>query len=706
MATKKLPKKAKASSSSEAYALAVEKMASSGLTEHDMEILGIEVLEPPQTLGLNARFKELPALRLNYYDPMDPERMLSGWPGWPPFYRIRYLKQGTDFASLAEKKPIRYTNEANAGVCAYFPRNIDWVPILMDPDIPLIFTEGEFKAAAACKADYPTIGLGGVYNYKSTKLGISFLNELEQIIWVKRNVYIIFDSDFKTNEMVCGALNDLAEELMKRGAIPHLVSLPDVVENGKTGLDDFLLVSKPDELGQLLHDRAQPLTLSKAMWQLNNEVVYIMNPGLVLVQETGQKLAPGPFKEHAFATLDHSELVVNKDGTTSMRPTSAAAAWLKWQLRGEAGKLTYAPGMPKMIQHKSKSPKLSQWNIWPGWGVEPAEGDVQPFLDLVDHIFTGATPQIKTWFLRWLAYPLQYPGTKMFTSVLVHGVKHGTGKSLIGYTLGRIYGQNFTEIGGDDLHGNFNEWAEGKQFVMGDDVTGSDKREDGDKLKKFITQQQLRINMKFLPSYVVPDCINYYFNSNHPDAFFLEDDDRRNFVWEVMVGRMSEEFYMEYELWLDSGGAQAVFDYMLKLDLGDFNPAAPAMKTDAKSRMIAGTKSDLGSWVSRLINDPDSMLKVGEMSIDGDLFTNRHLLELYDPTQRTRTTANGLGRELSRAGVPQAANGNPIKTKEGQDRYYILRNHKKWLEMSVADVQSYLSKTAFKTVPKESKAKY
>jgi len=386
MATRKLKKQP--NKSSESYELAIEKLESSGLDESDLETLRLEVVE--SSLTLHPSFKPVPAIKLTYWDPFEPTKQLTGWPGWPSFYRLRYLKAPSDFGALTKKKPLRYTNEPNAGVCAYFPTNIDWSTVLADANEPLIFTEGEFKAAKACKEGFPTIGLGGVYNYRSSGLGISFLTELKKINWVKRNVYIVFDSDFKSNEMICAALNALADELMSRGAIPHFVALPDVVENGKTGLDDYLVAKPGTELGQLMHDRAQPLTLAQPLWQLNEEVIYIYNPGLIVVQETGQKLSPGAFKDHAFSTVDYEEQVVKPDGETSMRPASAAAAWLKWQLRKEAGSLTYIPGSEQFIPAEIGSIKQSKWNIWPGWGIEPAKGDVQPFLDLVDHIFTGA----------------------------------------------------------------------------------------------------------------------------------------------------------------------------------------------------------------------------------------------------------------------------------------------------------------------------
>jgi hypothetical protein len=160
----------------------------------------------------------------------------------------------------------------------------------------------------------------------------------------------------------------------------------------------------------------------------------------------------------------------------------------------------------------------------------------------------------------------------------------------------------------------------------------------------------------------------------------------------VTVGPLNELFYMEYDLWLSTGGAQAVFYYLRQLDLDGFNPAAPAFKTHAKARMIDDVKSDLGTWVARLLRDPEVVLKVGEIPITGDLFTTRQLLELYDPSGSGRTTGNGIGRELRRSGAVQACGGNPVKWSGGQDRFYALRNAEKWNKAAPAEVAKYLLK--------------
>lgn len=670
------------------HELFIAKLAESGLDLDDAKKLEMEVLSATETSKHHKFFKPLISLKLNYKDPFG--KPLLDWPKAPPFYRLRYLDKTTDFADLTSKKPLRYTQEPGTAPVVYYPRNQNWSEILDDVEKPLILTEGELKAAKACKEGFPTIGLAGVYNWKSTKLGITWSPSLDYITWPRRNVYIVFDSDLQTNPQVAAALRDLADALHQRGSFVHLLYLPQLENLEKVGLDDFLVhagANANDLFSELLHE-AEPLGLTRTLFNFNDKYVYIRHPGLVLDQITMDKIAPGPFKDHLEATKRYQEREIKPDGTISYKAVAAAGAWLKWPLRYQADKLTYAPGGENYLPGK-----ISYYNTWPGWGVIPTKGDVAPFVKLINHIFTGAEKGAKEWFIRWCAFPLQHPGVKMFSSAVIHGRRHGTGKSLVGYTLGNIYGKNFVEISQSDLHGNFNEWAEGKQFVLGDDVTGSNKRQDNDLLKKLITQRELRVNGKYVPSYVVPDCINYYFTSNHADSFFLEDDDRRFFIHEVKVGSMPEDFYQEYMLWLDSGGSEAVFDHLLKLDLGEFNPAAPAFVTTAKERMIADVQSDLGAWVRQLLATPNHVLRVGEVVVPGDLFTSKELLQFYDPAGRTGTTANGLGRELRRAGVNQVCEGKPIRLADGsQGRYSAVRHIDKWMEASATEVTAYLDK--------------
>ena len=195
-----------------ALSLGEKKLASSGLTLDDAKLIKMSCLSGPQTSKLHSSFKSLCSLKIEYIGPDGSP--LSDWPKAKAFYRLRYLETPTDFDSMSKKKQIRYVQEPNTAPVAYYPQNFDgWEELCANVDEPLIITEGELKAAKACKEGFPTLGLGGVYNWRSNKLGLEWLPSLDPIEWQKRNVYLCFDSDYKTNSMVCAALREFANEL-------------------------------------------------------------------------------------------------------------------------------------------------------------------------------------------------------------------------------------------------------------------------------------------------------------------------------------------------------------------------------------------------------------------------------------------------------------------------------------------------------------
>jgi hypothetical protein len=651
--------------------LGKSKLESSGLTLEIGKQLGMR--EAVSAAQLHPGFDARPALVIPYFD--IERRPLAAHKQWPDFYRIRYLQKGTDFKSIAEDKERRYAQPPATGVCAYFPKIADWKALAKDVTKPIFITEGELKAAAACFQGYDTIGLGGVCNFRSTSMGHFFLPELQKIEWCQRTVHIVFDSDYATNPNICAAIGSLAQELEERGAIPHVIGLPQLVEGHKTGLDDFFM-AEPVEAFEELIGQAEPLGMTRALWQVNKEVMYAEDPGIIIVDESGQKMAPGHFKEHSrWSTASTVQRKINSEGTVTLHKVPASQAWIKWPMRRSVKGLTYVPGAPRITDE-------GEYNQWPGWGVKPVEGDVKPFEELVKFLFKDMETTSLTWFLDWLAYPLQNPGVKMFSAVVMHSVVQGTGKSLMGYTMGEIYGKNFKEIKDSDIGANFNQWAENRQFVMGDEITGNDNRQHADALKRLITQRTVEINVKHLPQYTVPDCINYFFTSNHCDAFFLEDTDRRFMVVEVVGQPLDNAFYERYDKWLwEEKGASALFHWLLKRKISKhFRPAAPAPHTAAKERMILSGKGDLTMWVRELLENPQQKLFFGKMSYTRDLFTSKELLRMYESQfSPGKVTSVGMGRALAAAGCPIMDGGKPLRAPDGAaGRYYAVRNLQTW----------------------------
>lgn len=648
-----------------------EKLGSSGLTTDVANTLGL--YEIPSAMQLNDRFDARPSLVIPYMG-LDGLPMASH-PKWPDFYRIRYLEKGKDFKALATDKEQRYAQPPRTGTCAYFPATEKWTDIAKDWTIDLIITEGELKAAAACMNGWHTIGLGGVWNFRATGEGWFFLPELEKINWRLRNVYICFDSDYAEKPQVCGAINRLGEELQERGAVVRVLLLPDVTEDGKTGLDDYFLIHDNDDFKELL-EQSEHIGMGRALWGINKEILYVENPGLIVVEETAQKIAAGQFKEHSrWATVNTVERTVSAEGEIKIKKVPAAPVWLRWPFRRSVTKVTYEPGQPKITEN-------NEFNQWPGWGCKPVKGNVKPFLQLVDFLFADMEKNAKEWFLDWLAFPIQNPGVKMFSAVLVWGVVQGTGKSLIGYSMGQVYGKNFKEIKDENLEGGYTSWAENKQFIMGDEISGSDNRQYANTLKRLVSQRTVEINVKYIPEYDVPDCINYYFTSNHGDAFFLEDTDRRYVVVEVTGMPLEEQFYTDYDKWLwKDGGPSALFHWLLERKISStFNPAAAGPRTKAKERMIQSGKGDLASWVGDMTRHPEQILRFGAMRYTRDLFTSKELLAMYEAQHiNSKVSAVGLGRALSTAGLPQMDGGAALRGPDGtMGRYFAVRNVAYW----------------------------
>jgi hypothetical protein len=592
------------------------------------------------------------------------------------FYRFRYLEEPprTGFAALVTHKQIRYLQPRDTLPAVYFaPVGFDWREIIKDPSVSLYITEGEKKAAKASIIGAATLGLGGVWSFKSKKKNLGLIPDLKQINWNGRKTYLCFDSDAAENPDVLIAENALARAVLEEGAEVYIIRLQPDEEGNKVGLDDLLTRKGGEETFAGYVGQAEEWAASKEFHALNDEVTVVLDPGCILRLENKQRMSDSTFTRIVYADRKYMlQTGSGKNMKSVERP--AAKDWLQWNYRSKVERITYLPGQPRWTTN-------NELNMWPGWGIEERhfkKGDTSLWRTLLKHLFnTGEGPDPLSWFLSWLAYPLQHPGTKMFTAAIIWGRLQGTGKTLIGHTMARLYGENFAEISNRELDWSFNEWAENKQFVLADEIAGGDKRAIADYLKGLITQKQLRINPKHVKPYVVPDCINYLFTSNHSDSFFMEDPDRRYFVHEVKTGPLEPAFYKEYDKWYKSDAVGALGYELFHYDVGDFNPTAAAPITRAKLAMIEDGRSDAAAWVATLREDPERVLRIsaGAPPIGWSLMTTEEIFRCFDWNGTGKLTKPGLVRELKRGGFVKVNLGEPVKTRlSGAQRLWAVRN--------------------------------
>lgn len=143
-----------------------------------------------------------------------------------------------------DRHSIRYFQHKNSRVHLYIPPSVE--KILKDPSVPLTITEGEKKSLKATQEGIPTIGLGGVWNFKEGG-NDGLIPDFDRIALNGRIVEITPDSDLSKNESIRLATYRLAGKLIERGAIVRIVRIPEAKDGTKMGLDDFLLTRTKDD---------------------------------------------------------------------------------------------------------------------------------------------------------------------------------------------------------------------------------------------------------------------------------------------------------------------------------------------------------------------------------------------------------------------------------------------------------------------------
>lgn len=401
---------------------------------------------------------------------------------------------------------------------------------------------------------------------------------------------------------------------------------------------------------------------SRALHEMNERAVFIRKSSEAMSVEDGFVYSRSRFFD-LMAPLKH-EVRETRNGKDVGVEKSTVKVWWDSAIRNEVRQLTYKPGEPAIIENGTAYP---DYNLYQGWGCEPKKGDVKPFLELVDHLLHECTPAQKRWFMQWLAYPIQHPGTKLASCVLVWSINQGVGKSFLGEIMEKIYGPNYKLVDDSELMSDFNTWAKGRQFIVGDEI-GVKVRQAADRMKGYITRPTITVNEKFTNPYEIPDCINYYFTSNSPNAAFLEADDRRHFVVNCSLPALTDEFYNKLRKFKDGDGPAALMHYLLNLDTEDFNSKARPPVTAAKERMVDASRSDAARWAAELMVNGHPMLK-------GPLATPTQLHALFvDRKHNSLGNVKVMGLALESEGFKQALAGEQIKVDKhwGMQRFWVL----------------------------------
>lgn len=582
----------------------------SGLEKSDFRKLRLEVLSSDQTEDFVGEARA--SYRIPYFD-------VSG--NVIAYSRVRFLetKKRKLFSKKNRDGTFRYSQPFNSTPHAYFPPYFNWRKIAKDPSRKILITEGEKKAAAACKNGIVCLALGGVFAFKSGKRHIEFLPELAQFVWKGRDIEICYDADVMLKSEVRIALEQLATRLSEFApASLSFVHLNAETDGGtKTGIDDFLLEYGVDGFEKL--DRTVHNTTAKIA-ELNGKCAWIEK----------QSAFYDVHNQRYFKHIGHAReafMTMGEEITMGGKANLIFDIWAKSANRRTFKNVDYIPGQVELAPG-------NVLNTWKPPTIGPKKGKPDLWIGLTEHVF-GA-PDYVDWFQRWCAYQVQHPGSKLFQAIFVYGEKQGVGKSfVVDPVFEMIFGvSNFHRLQNKDLAGAHNTFEARTQFCVSNEVwlpEYKDRRSAMSELKDMITRETVTIDEKFQPKTTHQNRVNYYLTSNHADALILERDDRRFFVIQAPSKKLDASDYRILDKAIRTGDeASKVMHYLQNMKLGDFDPKGDAMMTEWKPGLISLSRDIQSEFAEKVLEDPQMLTMVNGKLPDLELMRAEDVKRLFE----------------------------------------------------------------------------
>lgn len=572
---------------------------------NDEKILGLELLDPVETQALLGHTKEW-SIKIPYRD-------LDG--NDTGFQRVRLL---------FPKTKMKYSQARASGSHIFFPVNKDWRNIVSNVDIPIIITEGEFKAWAIQKAvdadsiAYGVIGLAGVTSW-TDKAGLHLHKDLMQFVWKRksdfatksRKVFIVFDYDGKKedgepNDQVALAETKLAITLRGLGAEVSLCRVgrfgPGV--GSKYAIDDHLSAS--GTLAEVLTTTSIVMngadTLDVKLHDFSTR--YALYNGDVIRIEDGHIM---PFQKAKVDSAQHvyiSQTVVpasnNRPAKTVVKEVAMIDEYKKWRKRCDIRKVGVFP----QYQGLQITPD-GCYNYLSSWSHFPIEGDPAPYLEFCTYFFRDE-PQFESYWHDWVANVIQYPYRRNNTTPQFVSSQEGIGKSAIAEFIAEMMGLGETGpaiiAGPDELFGNFNGLFRNKIFVVVNEPS-SDREDHSKQLKSMITGKEIAINNKYGAQYNIDNYMNFVFTSNDAYITRMGNTARREAIYHPITLSNKETHPKVVALmqWArKQQGFSVVLNWYYQRDISNFDPSAPAPQTKYRQTAIDASKTPLQAYAQEL----------------------------------------------------------------------------------------------------------
>jgi uncharacterized protein DUF5906 len=208
--------------------------------------------------------------------------------------------------------------------------------------------------------------------------------------------------------------------------------------------------------------------------------------------------------------------------------------------------------------------------------------------------------------MNWLAAIHQEPGINLQTNLWFLGQTTGIGKGTLFRVLSLVFGSSVGKASSGDIERGWNDFALGKLIMEADEFSGDGKRKNelNGIIKRDTTNQLLTINKRGTTPFEVPNITNWGFTSNEVFPLHVDDDDRRNCLFNTTNDIGFKKLTLEFNHKLDGDtqfrreiaeGFAALLDGIPV----DKKLIATALDTDIKRDNRESSKNAVETWLMR-----------------------------------------------------------------------------------------------------------
>lgn len=280
------------------------------------------------------------------------------------------------------------------------------------------------------------------------------------------------------------------------------------------------------------------------------------------------------------------------------------------------------------------------------------------FLDHLRYLTTSETEF--TTLLHFFAFCVQNPGRKVRWAPLHISPTQGQGRSALYVLFQKIFGRYCGQVRNSELTSDNTGYLADKLLLFTQELSQGDRREVVNTLKDLITEDRVRVVEKYARTYETRNAANFVFFSNHSDAIYAEQSDRRFFVV-YNDKEPRDRVYYEKLYATFTGDYAAIYNYLLAVDLSAFRPDDRPPSTAGKDLVLSHSKSELELYL-----DEQRAAKSGEFAYE--VVSARKILsdvETYGPVIiRNRASSKAVQNYLRAHGFRPYS----VNVKEEGDR--------------------------------------